>query len=132
MCRLRASRAGRSYSWIPQLYTCSTGTTLVRDIKDAGVNLQSANAGGMLFFGLRKAWPGSGFELWRTDGTRSGTRLVRDIRPGTGPSWPYELTTVAGTPFFRANDGIHGRDPWYQPWYQTERNSGHLRAPETA
>ena len=38
--------------------------------------------GGNLLFAANE--PGSGNELWRTDGTAAGTAMVRDIRPGPG------------------------------------------------
>jgi ELWxxDGT repeat protein len=53
-----------------------------------------------------------GVELWRTDGTESGTVLVRDIAPGSASSYPRELTAAGGRLFFRANDGTHGFEPW--------------------
>lgn len=52
-----------------------------------------------------------GTELWRSDGTASGTALIKDIYPG-GNSNPYQLTFVAGKIFFLANDGIHGTELW--------------------
>jgi ELWxxDGT repeat protein len=53
-----------------------------------------------------------GCELWRSDGTAAGTRLVRDIRPGAGSSTPIELTDVGGTLYFVADDGRHGPQLW--------------------
>lgn len=44
-----------------------------------------------------------GDELWRTDGTVDGTRLVADLRPGADGSWPTELTVLDGSLYFRAN-----------------------------
>src|SRR5688500_6183028 len=32
-----------------------------------------------------------GTELWRTDGTAAGTRIVKDICPGSCTSWIYRL-----------------------------------------
>jgi trimeric autotransporter adhesin len=96
------------------------GTKLVRDIKPGTGNMTNGwywspvgltNVGGTLFF---RADDGThGRELWRSDGTRSGTKLVRDIYPGAS-SDPYELTDVAGTLFFSATDGraAHGRELW--------------------
>src|SRR5690606_24903768 len=58
-----------------------------------------------------------GRELWRSDGTTSGTTLVRDVRfPGASPdgddgSTPTSLTAVAGTLFLQADDGS-GRRLW--------------------
>lgn len=70
--------------------------------------------GETLFFTLDKKehWG----ELWRTDGTPSGTVLVKDIHPGPETSeistTPYHLTAVGSTLFFTAHDGVHGRELW--------------------
>ena len=50
--------------------------------------------------------------LWRSDGTRAGTRMVRNIRPGSASSQPLFLTNVNGTLYFTAKDGRHGRELW--------------------
>src|SRR5262249_42101926 len=59
-----------------------------------------------------------GEELWRSDGTEEGTRLVLDINPGTGnsaPALPSALNTTAvfqGKMFFAADDGRNGTELW--------------------
>ncbi|MDI9340700.1 MAG: T9SS type A sorting domain-containing protein [Sediminibacterium sp.] len=58
----------------------------------------------------------NGYALWRSDGTSSGTYMVKDILPG-GPqineSNPiHSLVNVNGTLFFAANDQIHGYELW--------------------
>jgi len=53
-----------------------------------------------------------GFELWRSDGTESGTELVADINPGIENSAPSSLAFANGMLFFVANDGVHGWEPW--------------------
>jgi ELWxxDGT repeat protein len=45
-----------------------------------------------------------GAELWRTDGTAAGTRLVVDIHPGPGHSRPDQFVDVNGVLFFRASE----------------------------
>lgn len=55
---------------------------------------------------------GSGLELWKSNGTSAGTKLVREIRPGLLGSEPRELTRVGNMLFFTANDGITGRELW--------------------
>ena len=71
-----------------------------------------------------------GRELWRTDGTAEGTRLVRDINPGRTPippdseqcndrtslglaSNPLDLVPFRGGALFTADDGLHGRELWW-------------------
>lgn len=53
-----------------------------------------------------------GRELWRSDGTETGTVMVQDIWPGSDGSRPEWLTNVGGTSFFVANDGTYGRELW--------------------
>ncbi len=53
-----------------------------------------------------------GRELWRSDGTPGGTRMVRDIRPGPLGSSPGLLTTADGQVFFRADDGSSATELW--------------------
>ena len=53
-----------------------------------------------------------GQELWKSDGTRAGTVMVKNINPGHYSSYPDYLTGVGGTLFFTANDGIHGPELW--------------------
>ena len=50
-------------------------------------------------------------ELWRSDGTESGTRLVKDINPG-GNSFPDRLFGNSGAVYFAADDGTHGAELW--------------------
>ena len=54
----------------------------------------------------------NGDELWSTDGTTSGTTLVKDIRSGATGSTPNHLTNVGGILFFAANDGSTGMELW--------------------
>jgi ELWxxDGT repeat protein len=73
-----------------------------------------------------------GIELWKSDGTNRGTKLVKDINPAApsptnaactrkkscaGSSWVDDMTlvgkTVAGRRlYFSANDGKHGVELW--------------------
>jgi len=56
----------------------------------------------------------TGRELWRSDGTRAGTSLVRDIRPGpaSGCLISRELTQFDAELLFTADDGMNGLEPW--------------------
>lgn len=54
----------------------------------------------------------SGLELWSTDGTAAGTRLVADIHPGSGSSGPNTFTPLGDRLFFGATDGTRGFELW--------------------
>ena len=53
-----------------------------------------------------------GVELWATDGTAGGTRLVADLRPGLDSSTPRNFVVASGLLFFVADDGVHGAGLW--------------------
>ena len=53
-----------------------------------------------------------GNELWRSDGTRDGTWMVRDINPGLADSGIRSLVPCRGELYFGANDGVHGYELW--------------------
>jgi len=54
----------------------------------------------------------NGEELWVTDGTPAGTRLVKDINPGTAGSDISWLTRFNDKVVFGANDGENGNEVW--------------------
>jgi ELWxxDGT repeat protein len=86
--------------------------TLVRDIKPVGGSdpRTLVMAGERVFFSATDGEHGR--ELWASDGTAAGTRLVKDIRPGAGGSQPDKLTRVGSRVYFIADDGRHGRELW--------------------
>ncbi|HSS52561.1 MAG TPA: ELWxxDGT repeat protein [Thermoanaerobaculia bacterium] len=67
-------------------------------------------AGGRLFFAASDATHGA--ELWVTDGSPAGTRMVRDIQPGAPSSAPDWLAAAGNRVFFAADDGVSGRELW--------------------
>ena len=97
------------------------GAVLVKDIspgnpKRVGSSNPNGltNVAGTLFFAAFDRQHGT--ELWRSDGTRRGTRMVKDINPNPPPkgfsSDPFALTAVGRTLYFVAKDGIHGEALW--------------------
>ncbi len=52
-----------------------------------------------------------GLELWRTDGTPAGTRLLKDIQAGLAGSAPADFTVYNGQIYFAA-EGSGGRELW--------------------
>ncbi len=53
-----------------------------------------------------------GEELWVTDGTAAGTRMVKDINPGTGSSDVNWMARFNDKVVFAANDGQNGMELW--------------------
>jgi ELWxxDGT repeat protein len=53
-----------------------------------------------------------GQELWVSDGTASGTRMVRDINPGAAGANIIGLTPFGNRVAFAADDGSHGMELW--------------------
>ena len=99
------------------------GTRLVRDIKPGSVGSNYTapqsltKAAGTLLFVANDGI--HGLELWRSDGTEAGTRLVRDIAPGESSMLPtprgvpyYDAVNVGGTLYFSAGLGFGGGQPW--------------------
>jgi ELWxxDGT repeat protein len=55
----------------------------------------------------------NGEEMWRSDGTERGTKIVKDIVPGPGDSGAEDFVTIAPkTTLFRAWDAAHGEELW--------------------
>ncbi len=54
----------------------------------------------------------NGEELWESDGTPEGTRMVFDIKIGCASSTPKNLTISGSKLYFIADDGINGREFW--------------------
>src|SRR5205085_12384357 len=66
------------------------GTVLVKTIIFGSSPANLTKVGGMLFFTVDDgsaaaifAVGGHGLELWKSDGTTAGTKLVKDIKPGS-------------------------------------------------
>src|SRR5215218_9330581 len=71
---------------------------------------QFVEMGGMLYFMSSDGIHGT--ELWRTDGTAAGTRIVKDICPGSCSSWIYRMTVWGSALYFSADDGAHDKELW--------------------
>jgi ELWxxDGT repeat protein len=115
----------RKWSWwtaLPLLAAFLSTLTLPAQpvlVKDINPNAESGgssspthlcNVNGTLFFVAEDGTNGA--ELWKSDGTESGTVLVRNIHPSTSGKGPHSLTNVNGTLYFVADDGASGSELW--------------------
>ena len=103
--------------------TAATGaTTLLFAVPSAVTTYDALNPlgdvnGAMLFAADDGV---NGTELWRTDGTPAGTRLLKDINPGTEgglfgrplSSVPRNPAVVNGVLYFTAGDAAGGAELW--------------------
>lgn len=69
----------------------------------------------LYFYASDNGW--DNFELWVSDGTSSGTKMLKDIYPGNENSgihvnFAYDLCEFNNKLYFIANDGVHGYELW--------------------
>src|SRR5215216_6881125 len=102
-----------------------SGTRLVKDIDPGPLvikKMENTEAGSSapdkvlrtkkwIFFAAITASKGE--ELWKSDGTKRGTKIVKDIVPGPGSSGAEDFVSIAPrTTLFRAWDADHGEELW--------------------
>ncbi len=73
--------------------------------------LQSVKINGTLYFLADDGVSGFGSKLWKSDGTESGTCLVKSIS-STSYDNIFNLTSMNGILYFTANDDINGIELW--------------------
>jgi len=100
----------------------ATGTVMVKDVNPdqtwsefpyflTGIN-------GTLYFAESDGRDNHGNELWTSDGTETGTVMVKDIAPGYDSrdyaisSYPSMLTNANGTAYFRVGPYVGGGELW--------------------
>lgn len=97
----------------------SVGTTLVKDIVPGTDSSNRINqyhlfsTGTYLLFAARTA--ATGVELWKSDGTNSGTVLLKDINTGNSgadSSNPNHFYAYKNLVLFTATDATHGNEIW--------------------
>ncbi|MCP3139317.1 ELWxxDGT repeat protein [Pyxidicoccus xibeiensis] len=89
------------------------GTVLLKSFRSQGFSgVSFATVGSSLYFAADDGT--HGLEVWTSNGTVGGTRLLVDLRPGAEGSMPLELRSsgATGLLYFRADDGTHGRELW--------------------
>ena len=80
------------------------------DDDDGDGDGDGTSSAGMLF--QSPAPGGTGNELWISDGTAEGTRVLKDINHAGGDSEPGPFTAVGDTIFFAATTDADGRELW--------------------
>lgn len=111
----RSFDAGTDSPFAADEATLGAAPQLVKDIRTGGTTVGSfpsgfVTAGSATYFVART--PDTGTELWKTDGTAAGTRLVKDIAAGAADGYPGSLTAVGTTLFFTANETSTGVELW--------------------
>lgn len=97
-----------------------SGTIMVRDInvhpdiKNGNSYPTALTAANERLFFVADSGNGNGEELWVSDGTASGTVMIRDISKdntiNAGGSSPRDLVDIGGTLYFTAYRAEHGRE----------------------
>ena len=83
---------------------------------------------GTLYFAANEATDGT--QLWKSDGTATGTSMITDLNVKNGGIKPTDLTVVGNTLYFAANDVAHGTELWRSDGtstgtaYVTDSNDG--------
>ena len=95
------------------LLSAQTTFTLIRDIYPGLNNSAPSNFmvfNNKMYFSATYGQTGSatGTELWETDGTEAGTKIVADINPGAPSSSPTNLYTFGNKLYFTAALPVNG------------------------
>ena len=81
-------------------------------VKDINSGSSSSNPFNLVAFGntlcFRADDGTNGDELWKSDGSSTGTLMIKDLHSGSSSSNPYNLVALGNTLYFQANDGISG------------------------
>lgn len=90
----------------------AANTVAVKSWMPLGNNFSNTIRAATTSYLLLSIEDGDGNELWRSNGTTSGTVKVKDIRAGADSSTPEAFYAASDTVYFRANDGSTGNELW--------------------
>lgn len=102
---------------IPIYSSYGQGAYLVKDVfvgsqssYNSYLHKATIEYNGVLFFTANDGT--AGYELWRSDGTFSGTYMVKDIWPGIQSSQPNNFIEFNGLLYFQATSPTTGAELW--------------------
>lgn len=96
----------------------SPGTKMIKNVNPSNstspspmYNLGSVVMNGKLYYGFNDGV--YGMELWETDGTEAGTKMVKDIYPGSGNGFVgSQIIEFNGKMYFSGTDDVSGAELW--------------------
>lgn len=95
------------------------GTVLVIDLNTGSASALGSSSTnryfeimGNYFYFMAEGSSATGYELWRSNGTASGTTLVKDIYSGSGDGYPNHFKNINGTLYFWARTSLTGYELW--------------------
>lgn len=95
------------------------GTSILTDF-------QAVEWNGVVYFQAKDEAHGE--EVWRTDGTTAGTKLLKDINPGESGSFAFPIKKAGDFLFFPANSG----NDVFRLWRTDGTESGTKPVPGTS
>jgi ELWxxDGT repeat protein len=110
------ARRRRQYPAFEALEDRTALSLVPQMVLDINANAPSSSPSGTVAIGSTAYFAAHdgvhGIELWKSNGTASGTALVKDINTGYASSYPGNLTNVNGTLFFTVYDGTYSCELW--------------------
>ena len=93
------------------------GTSMVKDLGNIVIPPGGGNLNALPMIAFNNAIyfvfeDSNGSEIWKSDGTSAGTKILKDIRPGSNSSSPNGLCVFNNYLYFYANDGVNGNELW--------------------
>ena len=85
------------------------GTALLGGLANGDSAFNLAVVGGTAFFIVQDA---TGYQLWASDGTLAGTRVVSPVHGIGGLMEGGNFAAAGNELFFPVDDGLHGVEPW--------------------
>ena len=101
-----------SYDYLWKAVGGESGVVLVKSVNVA-YWVPFAKTKEKFFFTADDFNTNAGYELWASDGSSQGTKMVKDIFTGDyNSSFPSQLTSAGSMVFFTSIDSAHGNELW--------------------